>query len=72
MPICRSTAMLQIPLNVFGMLIYGIFFEIALVCQGSVNLPVCISATLYKSTSFSIILYTVVLAVFILKPNESV
>lgn len=73
MPIYRSTAMLQIPLNVFGMLIYGIFFEIALVCQGSVNLPVCISVTLYKSTSFfSIVMYTVVLAVSILKPNESV
>lgn len=40
--------------------------------QGSVNLPVCISVTLYKSTSFSIVLYTVVLAGFILKPNESV
>lgn len=68
----RSTAMLQIPLNVFGMLTYGIFFEMALVCQGSVNLPVCISVTLYKSASFSIVLYTVALAVFILKPNESV
>lgn len=72
MPIYRSTVMLQIPLNVFGNLIYSIFFEIALVCQGSVNLPVCISVTLYKSTSLSIVLYTVVLAVFILKPNESV
>lgn len=72
MSIYRSTAMLQIPLNVFGMLTYGIFFEITLVCQGSVNLPVCISLTLGKSTSFSILLYTVVLVVFILKPNESV